>query len=653
MSVVYTVRDRCNGCYACVRDCPLKAIRVRDGVAEIMQERCIACGACISICTAKAILMQSDADKVFEMLEQEEPAIALLSATFPAALPEIRPTQMVGALKQLGFSEVMETAFGAELVCREYGRLVRENQDKVILSSTCPAVVSFLEKFYPEILSSLAPIVSPMIAMGRVIKQRLNPDAKVVFIGPCVAKKSESEDHNVAGVIDAVLTFPELKEMFVTKGIDMASATDEPFAGPQANLGRIFPVPGGLLKIAGLHDHTLASDIFVAEGIDRTIHCLRELAEGKVAAKFMDIFFCQGCIGGPAMDNDLSLCARRGAIVAHTLDGAQPALTEDCVEEYSDIDLSREFTDRYTALPTPSDEEVDNVLRQINKLKPEDQLNCAACGYNSCRELAIAVCQGLAEIAMCWPYLIEKLKSTQDDLLRAEKLTSLGQMAASIAHEINNPLAGVLVYTKLLSKKLAGGTASTEESLSHLAKMESEVSRCSRIIRNLLDFSRQTEPMLRLVDVNQILEQVLSMVGHQAQLQNIEIVRDFSASLPHVMGDYDQLQQVFTNLTLNAIQAMPNGGTLTLHTVSVDGEIRVDIQDTGYGIPKENLGKLFTPFFTTKEKDKGVGLGLAVVHGIIERHRGRIKVDSELGKGTTFSVHLGVHNEQESQDTRC
>ncbi len=241
---------------------------------------------------------------------------------------------------------------------------------------------------------------------------------------------------------------------------------------------------------------------------------------------------------------------------------------------------------------------------------------------------------------------VQQLKESQEQLIQAEKLTSLGQLAASIAHEINNPLAGVLVYTQLLSKKVAGDTFKKEEALGYLSKMESEVSRCSRIIRNLLDFARQTEPMLRLSDINQVIEQVLAMVGHQAKLQNIEVVKEFSPSLPKVMADFDQLQQIFTNLTLNAIQAMPDGGRLTIRSSAVDGEVRIDVQDTGCGISKENLDKLFTPFFTTKAKGKGVGLGLAVVHGIIERHKGRIKVQSEVGKGTTFSVYLGGHNDE-------
>jgi signal transduction histidine kinase len=242
--------------------------------------------------------------------------------------------------------------------------------------------------------------------------------------------------------------------------------------------------------------------------------------------------------------------------------------------------------------------------------------------------------------------VVRRLRESQEQLIQAEKLTSLGQLAASVAHEINNPLAGVLVYTQLLSKKVAGDTFKKEEALDYLSKMEIEVNRCSKIIRNLLDFARQKEPMLKLVDINQVIEQVLAMVSHQAQIQKIEVVKELSPSLPKVIADFDQLQQVFTNLTLNAIQAMPDGGKLTLRSSVVDTEVKIDVQDTGCGIPEENMSKLFTPFFTTKEKGKGVGLGLAVVHGIIERHKGRTKVQSEVGKGTTFSIYLGVHSDE-------
>ncbi len=651
MGFIFTVEEKCQGCYACVRSCPVKAIKVKEGRAKVMDEFCVACGYCTNICAREAERARSDVDVVWQLLGQPSPVTAILSSTLPAAFPGIRPKQVVSALKKLGFSEVMETAFGAELVCLEYERLLTENRPNPVFSSTCPAMVSFIEKFYPQLIDNLAPIVSPTVAMGRVIKWQYNPEAKVVFIGPCIAKKAESEDEMVEGVIDAVLTFPELSEMLATKAIDPLLEEDGELSGPKPSLGRLWPVPGGLPKITGISSDILSSEIVIAEGIDRSISCLREFVEGKTKTKFLDVFFCQGCVDGPAIDNDLSLFERRRLVVDYALEEADTDRTQRDIEKYGGIDLSRKFTNRYIALPSPNEDEIDNILVQINKLGIEDQVNCGACGYNSCRELAIAVYRGVAETEMCWPYLVERLQGTQDELIRIEKITSLGQMAASIAHEINNPLAGVLTYTKLLSKKIAGGTFRKEESIDYLSRMESEVSRCSRIIRNLLDFARQTEPMLRLVDVNQVIEQVLAMVGHQARLQNVEVVKEFSTSLPKVMADFDQLQQVFTNLTLNAIQAMPEGGKLSLRTSVVDGRVRVDVEDTGCGIPKENIGKLGTPFFTTKEKGKGVGLGVAVVYGIVERHKGQVTVQSEVGKGTTFAVYLGAHDDAKDQNT--
>ena len=210
MSIVYTIRERCTGCYACIRNCPVKAIRVREHLAEVIKERCINCGNCIQTCLAKANRVESDIGVVWQLLGQRQPVIALLSAPFPAAFPEVHPGQLITALKKLGFSGVIEDSFGAELVSREYARLMDENNGKPILSSPCPVVVSYIEKYYPQLIDNLAPIVSPMIAMGRLIKRQYNPQAKVVFIGPCIARKAEAEDEKVSGVIDAVLSFAEL-----------------------------------------------------------------------------------------------------------------------------------------------------------------------------------------------------------------------------------------------------------------------------------------------------------------------------------------------------------------------------------------------------------------------------------------------------------
>lgn len=242
-----------------------------------------------------------------------------------------------------------------------------------------------------------------------------------------------------------------------------------------------------------------------------------------------------------------------------------------------------------------------------------------------------------------------RLMEQQEQLIQAEKLTSLGQMAASVAHEVNNPLSGVLLYTQLLIKKIKGDNIAKETVLDNLSKMESELIRSTKLIRNLLDFARQSPPTLSEVNVNDILNRAIDLAAYSADKQHIQVIKEFGPSLPKLMADFDQLQQVFTNLILNAIQAMPEGGRLTLRTSTGNGELKIEVQDTGCGISPQNMPKLFTPFFTTKKEVKGVGLGLAVSLGIIQRHRGRIEVQSKEREGTTFTIRLPLNHEEHAK----
>jgi len=246
-------------------------------------------------------------------------------------------------------------------------------------------------------------------------------------------------------------------------------------------------------------------------------------------------------------------------------------------------------------------------------------------------------------------------KQTEVELIRTEKLASLGQLAASVAHEVNNPIAGILVYVSLLLKKYNDQKIQSEATETQLLKMKKELERTARIIKNLLDFSRQSEPNIRPIEVNATIETTLQLVEHQISLESIQLEKKLDPELPLISADFDKIQQVFINIILNATQAMSEGGTLTITTAAVGGiringlvkdTVRIDITDTGIGIPKENINKLFTPFFTTKVKGKGVGLGLPVVHGIIKQHGGRIDVVSEPNKGTTFTLYLEATDEK-------
>jgi iron only hydrogenase large subunit-like protein/nitrogen-specific signal transduction histidine kinase len=638
MSVVTTIEGKCRRCYSCIMNCPASAIRVEKGQSKVIEERCIGCGNCLRVCIQKAKKVEDGILPAEKLLLSGEKVIACLAPSFPAAFPDIKAEQLIGSLKTLGFEEVIEVAYGAELVVASgYTELLKDTSNHVWITSPCPALVNYIEKYEPELIKNIAPIVSPMIALGRYIKKYYDSQARLIFIGPCIAKKMEIKDPNVAGVIDTVLTFKELKEMFLKNNINPEQEKELSLDGPRDGLARLFPISGGLLRTAGTLLDMTSNEILVTEGKEKVLAIIKAIKAGKVSAKFYDLLLCDGCIDGPEIDNCLSVFERKEQITNYIKNfPVKP------VEDMPDVDLKRQFTIDDKRLPVPTEEKIREILASINKTKPEDEFNCGFCGYDTCREKAIAVFQGLAENDMCLPFLIEKLELTREIIIQQEKISSIGQMAAGVAHELNNPLAGSLIYIKLLLKKLSGGTFEAETGQTYLENIEKEINRCSKIIKNLLDFARQSHPLRLKINLNEILEDSLSMMTHQAQLGNVNIDKNLYASLPFVMADPDQMRQVFINLILNAIQAMENGGnfTVTSSYIQETDEVSISFKDTGGGISKENLKKLFAPFFTTKGDKKGVGLGLAVINGIIEKHEGKIEVESDTGRGTTFTVKL-------------
>ncbi|MGD0110711.1 MAG: [Fe-Fe] hydrogenase large subunit C-terminal domain-containing protein [Armatimonadota bacterium] len=653
--VVATIGEKCRRCYTCVRHCPAKAIKVQDGQAKVLPERCIGCGNCIRVCSQGAKTVDSQAlPMTQQMIADGEHVVACLAPSFPVAFPRIMPRQLISALRHLGFSGVMEVAVGAELVSRAYRRLVEEHPERrPLITTPCPALVSYVERYLPELLPALAPIVSPMIALGRLVKQRLRPEAKVVFIGPCVAKKSEARDPSVAGAVDAVMTFKELSDWLAEAGMDPSALPEGEFDGPLPDVGRIFPVSGGLLRTAMLSSDVLSNDIVVTEGVDRTTELLRAMGENGVGPQFFDLLFCEGCIKGPFAGDHRNTVSLKQTVATYTAEEAarRPGTP---LSEYDDLDLSRAFSNELIPAPQPGEEEIRAILRQTNKVKPEDELNCGACGYPSCRDKAIAVYNGLAEAEMCLPYLIDKLQQTiaelntsrrelleaEEQLIHSEKLASMGQLAAGVAHEINNPLGTVLIYSHMLLKELPGEDPRRDD----LEMITREADRCRNIVAGLLDFSRQNKPRNDFTNVNELLTETLALLEKQEQLQGMRIETQLEPDLPNTVLDSDQMKQAFINVFKNAAEAMPEGGSLRVGTVLSENGTSISIRfsDTGCGIPEENLERIFHPFFTTKQIGKGTGLGLAIVYGIVKMHRGSISVDSKVGVGSTFTITLPV-----------
>lgn len=657
-AIVSTIKDRCKRCYTCVRDCPTKAIKVEDGQAKVMEERCIACGNCFKICAQGAKQVVSDVESVRELLASDRPVVAAIAPSFPAAFDYCLPGQVITAVKALGFDEALEVAFGAEMISRECIKLVRERPGQTVITTPCPAVVSLIEQYYPSLLPNLAPIVSPAIALARAVKTVYRPDAGLVFIGPCIAKKAEVREKSLAGVIDAVLTFSELKAMFVDDGVEPLTMVESDPDGPRPRIGRIFPVSGGLLKTAAMQADVLETDIVVTEGKDNTLYIIREIAEGKLSVKFLDILFCEGCLDGPVIGSKLGLFARKQTVA----DFVKSRLSEQSQEEfeeqmrrYQGVDLRRSFEDRSIVLPIPSEEDIERILQQIEKFGKANELNCGACGYSTCREKAIAVYQGLAEPQMCLPYLVDQLQenlaqlerfqqelqATQDQLIQSEKLASMGQLAAGVAHEINNPLGTITIYAHIMMKQLRP----YDPHWNDLKMVVDEAERCRSIVSGLLEFARQGKLDKQEVDINALLLDTIAEVEKQPFFQRIVVVNRLNAGLRTVEIDAAQMRQVFSNLIVNAAEAMPQRGELTIESGMADdnNSVWVSISDTGCGIPEENLSKLFTPFFTTKPVGKGTGLGLAIAYGILKMHRGSLEVQSEVGKGSTFTITLPIN----------
>jgi signal transduction histidine kinase/Pyruvate/2-oxoacid:ferredoxin oxidoreductase delta subunit len=659
--------SKCRKCSYCIQICPAKAIKLGKDSIKIFLERCIFCGSCITACPQHALGYESAIEKVKELLSENEKTVACIDPAFPAMHDIGSARQLVTALKSVGFKEVWEGAFGAELISQQYRKLLIDGTDKTLISSFCPVVVFYIQKYLTQLIPNIAPVVSPMIAIGRVARAIKGPDWRIVYITPCLAHIKEVAAPEVAGAIDDVITFRDVKQLFDSRGIQSNTLPETDFDGPRPFLGRVISIVGGLYRSTGAHFDILMDEITGTYGHRRVIGALKQLASGRIKAKFFDFVYCSGCVDGPFTDTELSVLGRRQLVIRYAKDEMSRQDVSKVIAEldsFEHIDLHRDFLNMEERLPTPTEEEIKDILKKIDKLPPNHNMDCRACGYLTCRDKAIAVAQGIAEAEYCLPYLLEQskkiyqqlkkshnqlkmshqeLEQAQAHLLRTEKLASIGQLSAGVAHEINNPLGTIMIYAHLLLK----GMDKDDPRIEDIELIIGEANRAKEIVQGLLSFARETKLRQGLMNVSDLLEDVLSLVINQSLFHNIRIEKSFVQDMPIIVADETKLKQVFLNIILNAAQAMEGNGKLTISTIIDKKHIKVKIQDTGPGIPPENMGKLFSPFFTTKEK--GTGLGLAISYGIVERHGGKIDVDSELGKGSTFIISLPISIDEEDE----
>jgi iron only hydrogenase large subunit-like protein len=398
-------KSNCKNCYKCIRHCPVKAIRFSGNQAHIIGNECILCGHCFVVCPQNAKEIVDSTEKARVLLQSGDPVVVSLAPSFVANYEGVGIESMRRALKKLGFADVEETAIGATIVKTEYERMLREEERDIIITSCCHSVNLLIQKYFPSSLEYLADVMSPMQAHCVDIKRRI-PNAKTVFIGPCVAKKDEAEYYE--GIVDAVLTFEELTNWLKSERIELEKEVDNT---PESR-ARFFPTTGGVLK-------TMAKDIpgytYIAlDGVENCIAALKDIESGKIHKCFIEMSACVGsCIGGPVMEKYHSTSPIKDYVTIADYAGER----DFEVEQPAPMNLRKHFSMIEKKLQAPSENEIMSVLRQMGKFKPADELNCGSCGYNSCREKAIAIIQGKAESSMCLPFLKDKAESFSDTIV--------------------------------------------------------------------------------------------------------------------------------------------------------------------------------------------------------------------------------------------
>ena len=397
-------KSNCKNCYKCIRNCPVKAIRFSGNQAHIIGNECILCGHCFVVCPQNAKEIASEVEKVKVLIHSGEPVYVSLAPSFVANYEGVGIGAMREALQKLGFADVEETAIGATMVKNEYERMIEKEKRDIIISSCCHSINLLIQKYFPSLLPYLANVLSPMQAHCSDIKKR-HPEAKTVFIGPCVAKKDEAQHYE--GIVDAVLTYEELTEWLSAEGIELKKEMDS----NRESRARFFPTTGGILKTMKLTQPDY--DYMAIDGVENCIAALKDIEQGNIHHAFIEMSSCVGsCVGGPVMEKYHPSPVREYLAVANY------AGDKDFkVEQPNQEDIRKYFSEIEIKNKVPTDAEIAETLRKMGKISKRDELNCGSCGYNTCREKAIAILQGKAEVSMCLPYLQKKAEGFSDRIV--------------------------------------------------------------------------------------------------------------------------------------------------------------------------------------------------------------------------------------------
>jgi Na+-translocating ferredoxin:NAD+ oxidoreductase RNF subunit RnfB len=477
--VLYINDDKCRNSYSCVRVCPVNAIEVKPQKAHpfILPDRCIGCGLCYVSCTPHAIGFRDSSILVKDLLSSGRKTAALIEPSIASEFDDITDyRKFVAMIRSLGFDYVHEVSFGVDLIAAAYAKLFSKAEGKYLITANCPSIVKLIEKFYPELVPNLAPLVSPMIATAMVVKELYGSEVATVQIGPCIDAKDESFIYRSGELVDGVLTFVELRQMFDEFKIQERLVKMSDFDPPHGNWGALYPLPAGIIQAGGIKRDMVSSSVITASGKEDILEAINDFDKYiDTIQHHFNLFFCHGCLLGPGMQHHDERFRRR-SLVRHYAEKRVGLLDKDLwkknMDKWSDLDFSRTFTPNDQRIQQPPEEAIIEILKIIGKDNPNDEINCGACGYKSCREFASTVAKGLAIPEMCHTYnlrnkqqYIETLRQTNrkladtkkalkesEELARREK-----EIAQSASDMMNNMLeklpTGVVIvdnYLKIL-----------------------------------------------------------------------------------------------------------------------------------------------------------------------------------------------------------
>lgn len=473
--LVKIIEQDCEVCYACVRACPVKAItvEVNQDYPYIYPERCIGCGDCLRACSPDAIVYRDEKEHVKQLIKNGDTA-AIIDPSISGEFVDITDyRKFVEMIRAIGFKYVNETSFGVDLVAHEYKKLIREKAGKYFISANCPAIVDYVEKFRPELISNLAPIVPPMTAMAKVVRQKYDKDLNIVFIGPCIDAKKDAARYKDDGRVDAVLTFVELRELFAEFKIDEKSVHYSDFDAPIGYKGSLYPISQSFKEIGGLKDELLTTEMLTVDGGEPALDAVRTFDESINDIKHhFNLFYCKGCLMGPGTSPNGNPIYRRSMVTSYSrkrLKDFDKKQWERQMKEFGNLDLSKSYKNDDQRLPKPSEEKVQEILKVLGKGGAGLNVGCGACGYDSCRDFAEAVASGIAKTDMCIQHslhnkkeYIATLKKTNEKLSETQKAL---QESEAKAREEQQKSQESLETTSSVLQELSAGVVVVDQKL--------------------------------------------------------------------------------------------------------------------------------------------------------------------------------------------